>query len=566
MNKPQKNPVIAIGLDAASPALLETWINQGYLKNLSRLRDQGAFTTLRDTDYTNAKTPYYRAETPWTSFLTGCSPQTTGFWGQIKFHEGTYTASEEEECKSGAYDFGEYPPFYAMAGRRSVIFDVPQSRIVDGVDGIQVLAWGAHAPMAQSQSFPDSLLQELIDKHGKHPLLYRDHAETTSPDSLKKLSEGLKQGIARRASICQDLLQREPWDLLLTVFGETHAAEHFTWHVSQPDHPFHTLVDHSEDHLLDIFQAVDQAIGTILEAAPDDAHIVIFSVHSMATNTMDLPSMVFLPELLYRFSFPGKMALASGRASGKPGQPIVRDRKRGWTGEIWSLRHDPQPVRGWLRRNAPTRVYRRLEKVLGIPQDGLVSPDELKAERNTLYWQPTSWYSRQWSKMKAFALPSYSEGLIRINLAGREIAGIVAPEDYESVCNEVCECLYALKDARTGQPMVREIIRTRQSSVDRDPKLPPADLIVLWQDDRPTDVVDSPTCGRIGPVPYARTGSHRAGGFLLVKSPKVPAGFKLPVGQPLDIPPTILSLMDAPVPQHLEGESLLPVLITAGIK
>ncbi len=561
-----KNPVIAIGLDAANSALIETWMNQGYLKNLSRLREQGAFTPLRDSDYTKAKTPYYRAETPWTSFLTGCSPQTTGFWGQIKFYEGTYTAFEEEECKGGAYDFTEYPPFYAQKGRRSVVFDVPQSKIVDGVDGCQILAWGAHAPMARSQSSPEALLQDLIDKHGKHPLLYRDHAETTNLESLKRLAEGLKQGITRRVAICQDLLQREQWDLFLTVFGEIHAAEHFMWHVSQPDHPFHSLTDHSEDYLRDIFQAVDQAIGAILEAAPDPAHIVIFAVHSMATNTTDLPAMVFLPEWLYRFSFPGKMALASGRASSQPGQPIVRSRKRGWTGETWSLRHDPQPVRGFLRRNLPMRVYKRLEKVLGIPQDGLASPDELKAEGNTLYWQPTSWYSRLWPEMKAFALPSYSEGFIRINLAGREPAGIVSPEDYESVCDQICEGLEQLKDARTGQPMVREIIRTRRSALDRDPKLPAADLIVLWQDDRPTDVVDSPEYGRIGPVPHGRTGGHRAGGFLLVKSPKIPAGFQLPVGQLLDIPPTILSLMDAPVPQHLEGESLLPVLATAGIE
>lgn len=56
-----KKPVIAIGLDAADPSLLETWMSQGHLKNLRRLRAQGAYTRLNNLDY-------YRAETPLTTF------------------------------------------------------------------------------------------------------------------------------------------------------------------------------------------------------------------------------------------------------------------------------------------------------------------------------------------------------------------------------------------------------------------------------------------------------------------------------------------------------------------
>src|SRR6476659_2909266 len=96
------NPVIAIGLDAAEPSLLEKWMSQGHLKNLRRLRDQGAYTRLRNLDYCSA-------ETPWTTFLTGCSPQTTGYWSPLKFREGTYAMET-----LAAYDFTEYSPFYAL--------------------------------------------------------------------------------------------------------------------------------------------------------------------------------------------------------------------------------------------------------------------------------------------------------------------------------------------------------------------------------------------------------------------------------------------------------------------
>jgi len=61
--------------------------------------------------------------------------------------------------------------------------------------------------------------------------------------------------------------------------------------------------------------------------------------------------------------------------------------------------------------------------------------------------------------------------------------------------------------------MVQRIIRTRQYATERDRCLD-ADLVVVWQEEHATDVVDSPDLGRIGPVPHHRTGSHRSNGFF----------------------------------------------------
>ena len=61
-----------------------------------------------------------------------------------------------------------------------------------------------------------------------------------------------------------------------------------------------------------MFQAVDGAIQEVVAAAGDDAAVVVFSPQGMESNSMDLPSLVFLPELCYRLSFPGRRALAPG--------------------------------------------------------------------------------------------------------------------------------------------------------------------------------------------------------------------------------------------------------------
>jgi len=548
-----KTPVIAIGLDAADPELLERWMSQGHLQNLRRLRSQGAFARLNNIDY-------YRAETPWTTFLTGCPPEKTGYWAPLKLIPGSYEMMPEVSC----YDFQEYPPFYALGeDYRVAVFDMPQARVAAQANGIQVLAWGAHSPLGPSQSQPASLLQELIDKHGPHPGLHKDHANCMDPAALKRLQTVLETGIARRSAICQDLLQRETWDLFLTMFGETHSAAHYLWHLSQPSHPLYPYfgTQINGDPMLEVFEAVDRAIGEILTKAPENAQVVIFSGHGMDDNVMDLPSTVFLPEFLYRWSFPGRVGLGgTGQPGTPPGPPITGGRAKwgGWLGTVWSFKHEANPIKRFLRRNLPTKIFNRLQPFWGDNASlDLISPYKLIEQSDPLFFQVATWYKSCWPQMKAFALPSFSEGYIRINLEGREPSGIVPLQDYDAVCNELTQALSQLVDARTGKPMVAKVVRTRQTGMESDPKLPDADLVVVWQEEVATDVVESTTLGRIGPFPHFRTGSHRARGFLMVQGPGIAPGTELPAGHALDLAPTVLALMGAPIPDYCEGQPLV---------
>ena len=159
--------------------------------------------------------------------------------------------------------------------------------------------------------------------------------------------------------------------------------------------------------------------------------------------------------------------------------------------------------------------------------------------------------------MKAFALPSYADGAVRINLAGRESRGVVPREQYDQFCAEVAEIIFGLKDARTGRPVVKDVLRARSAATADDPELPEADLIVIWENEPVTDVVEHAALGRIGPVPYLRTGAHRPYGFLNIVGPGIAPGSSLPRGHALDITPTILSLMGAKIPDYLDGKSLV---------
>jgi len=76
-----------------------------------------------------------------------------------------------------------------------------------------------------------------------------------------------------------------------------------------------------------------------------------------------------------------------------------------------------------LRRNTPTKLFNRLEPLFGASQQPDLVSNQLKQQSDYLFYQPAIWYKPFWPQMKAFALPSFSEGYIRINLQGREPEG-----------------------------------------------------------------------------------------------------------------------------------------------
>ena len=395
----------------------------------------------------------------------------------------------------GAYDYAEHPAFHALGeGRRVAAVDVPQTRLSPDVAGPQVVGWGAHEPRQPSCSSPPELFGELVARHGRHPALRKDHATFWNPVAVARLRRALRIGIRRRVAICADLLAREPWDLFVTVFSETHSAGHHLWQLSEATgHPLYR--ERRDDPLLEVFQAVDRAVQEVVAAAGDDAAVVVFSPYGMESAT-ELPSIVFLPELCYRLSFPGRQALGPGGDGPPP--PVLR-RPRALTWERWM----------WGNRDR-------------AGSEGLRPPRDC----GELSYQPAMWYSDLWPRMRAFALPGGVEGYVRVNLAGRERGGIVPADQYEAVCAELEERLHELRDARTGRPIVSEVLRTRSGPHDRALELPDADLVVCWASGA-WDVVDSPAVGRIGPVPFARTGSHVDRGFITVRGPGAAPGSRL---------------------------------------
>ena len=524
--------VTAIGIDGPNMPLLEAWIADGRLPNLAAIAREGA--TAR---YTHPKA--FRNERCWETFLDGRPSQGCG----AVFEPGRYAFRNES-----LQDERPQQPFYALgAGFEVCAFDLP-APLSPQARGLQVAGWGSELNSSVPMSMPPGLLAELTARHGGDPKFERSMAvldqasgrrersfrlpSLYDAEGLCQFRDDLLQAIERRTAICEDLMSRGHWDLFLALYSESHSANHVLWHLGEP---FPVVPEGAPPGhaLLEVCQAIDRGIGRIRRRVPADGRLVVWTIDHTLWNTMDVPSLVLLPELLYRWNFPGARALAAAEAGG-PVPPMRTDYRRHWKHEIWSL----ATAAGAAELEPPARQEER-----GDP----------------LSWHPANWYQPLWRRMKAFALPSVSDGHVRLNVRGREAGGLIEPGDFDRVLDELATLLRSATDPRTGRPLAARVLRTRQAPAD-EPRVPP-DLIVSWDEGRPADALDCPGFGRVGPVPFFRSGGHVAHGtpienLLLACGPGIEAGSSLRAGVLEDLPATLLALAGAPRPPGMTGRSL----------
>ena len=177
----------------------------------------------------------------------------------------------------------------------------------------------------------------------------------------------------------------------------------------------------------------------------------------------------------------------------------------------------------------------------------------------SMSWMPAGLYRPAWPDMQAFALPSFYDGQIRLNLKRRESRGLVDPADYGRRCDEVEGFLRECRDPRTGQAVVDDVIRTAGDPLDRPPSA--CDIVVTW---RGTPLaVSHPRIGTVGPAPFRRAGGHTGGdGFLWLAGRGIAVGTGARAST-FDVVPTLMALLDHRPSPAISGQTLLDVAALA---
>jgi predicted AlkP superfamily phosphohydrolase/phosphomutase len=532
--------VLAIGLDGYEQSLGDELMAAGDLPGLAALRDRSARFLL---DHGAAT----RTGLAWEHASSGRSPEDAGRWSAIDFDIETYQVW---------HDGTSLLPFPATLTARTVVFDPPYCdlRLAPAVRG--VMNWGAHDPGVTEGSRPVELIDEIHRRFGRcpaHECMY--DIAWPSDDRTRAMGDALVRAAEARAAAARWLLAERcrDWDLALVVAGELHSAIEAFWHGVDPTHPLHGLPSAAPagEWLRAVYRATDALVSDLVSSFPDAA-VVAFAMNGMGPNRSDVASMVLLSELLYRHAFRRPLLRVPRRWANAPNATPMLDPNVPWSQAVMTaISQFPEPF-DLARRGAARILPERIKRLLRPSRSGPTRTSD-GAVRLPLDWMPTSLYRRYWPDMPYFALPSFYDGRIRFNVAGRESKGTIRPADYLSACDEVESLVRGCRDVRTGETVVDRVERCGRDPLALGPS--ESDLIIVWRE--AALGFDHPVLGRIGPVPYRRPGGHTGPyGMAYVAGEGVGVG-DYGIRSSFDVVPTIVELLGESLAPGLSGGSLL---------
>jgi len=166
----------------------------------------------------------------------------------------------------------------------------------------------------------------------------------------------------------------------------------------------------------------------------------------------------------------------------------------------------------------------------------------------------------KWNKSKA-AMISGVGASIYLNVKGRQPNGVVAPEQYHKLRDDIVSKLKCLKDKTHGTALIRKIRCPSQASPKPGPSFQLSMPDILLE---PADGVVLRRSTKKGPVwqrgrPDYLQGCHFLDGFVLGAGPAFAKGAFVE-GDLYDIAPTALSACGLPIPCEIEGKPIVELI------
>lgn len=522
-----KPRLLVLGIDAADPLLVQGWTVDGTMPNLARLMRDGA------SGCSGGLEGLYVGST-WPSFYTGVSPATHGHHSLVQLQPGSY-----DYHQVAAGELTKVPPFWehlGAQGRRVAILDVPLTRLSPGLNGVQIVEWGSHDALYGFRAQPPGFQREIARRFGSHPLGPSCDGQRRNAGDYRDFVSRLIRGVKVKGAMTRHVLSLEPWDFTMQVFTEAHCAGHQCWHLHDPGHPaYDGTIAMQVQPMREVYAAIDREIGAIV-SGHEDVPVIVLAAHGM--------SWWFGAQfLLRRILVALGVTVALSEADSAPASRSVADRVA-------------QLLPGWAKD-----LLRPLRDALGPLTGPAGSAPTLGVDAAASQCFPVH--------------NGLAVGGIRLNLAGREPRGKIAPgRAADDFCAGLAGQLLALRDEHSGRALVRSVRRT--ADLYRGAHLGDLpDLLVEWNDDAPTGSAiigngaaatiraHSPELGVIeGTNSYGRSGEHRPRGFFVGRGPGIIPG---PIGREvslLDFAPTFCAMLGAPLP-GAEGTPIAELLPAA---
>lgn len=518
---PKANRVMIIGLDGATWTVIDPWINDGTLPHLARLRQEGSWGNLRST------IPPITAAA-WSTFMTGKRPGKHGVFHFIKlFDDDGSTANSRPELVSGrSIKSSALWDILGYYERRVVLVNIPLTYPPRAVNGVMIT--GLLTPSsAKVFTYPPELSQQIsgdykidLDRFiDKKPFQDDFGAEITAPTLT--LVEEYRQMTEQRLRVTRELMEQEAWDFFMVVFTSPDRMGHYLW----PYHRSPRPDDSPETRQLcqavrDYYIRLDQVVGELAAQAGDETTVIVMSDHGMGpVPTKQLHCNNWLQQHGWL-----KAEAANGVLSASPDS--------------------------WLKRLGLPRdkVGRVVRQIPGLARSRLVKK-AVNSRAAVIDMQQS----------QAYGVPIFFNIMgIRLTLTGTA---------REALRQEIMRKLPEITDPETGQPVVQQVLRGEDyyygSHADNTP-----DIIAIIAPEYGCNYHLSHYSSFVtrrqvvsGPAKHRIDGIFIARGASISSQPSA-----LPHLNIEDVTPTVLHLMELPIPTDLDGRALTEILTPEVLK
>jgi len=508
-------PIFCIGLDGATFDLIKPFIAQGKLPTLHKLMQQGAWSELRST------VPPVTASA-WSSFMTGKNPAAHGLFDFMRRRADSYDlvpVSARERDGKAVWDL------IGASGKRVIVMNVPVTWPPAPVNG--VLITGMLTPRdTLHYTYPPELADELRAAIGEY-IIYSD--EVYSHGRGEIFLRALKHSAEQRVRAAEYLLHHYPADFFMLVFPETDTVSHGLWWAYDPTHHEHDAARAAalRDGILEIYQHIDALLARLLEHLPPSGTVLVMSDHGHG------PVRYFL--------YVNNWLAQRGYLRFKPN--LAAQLKR----VAFQLGLTPRFVYSILLALGLGKLRRTLDK--------------RRAGRGLLKRWFLSFNDVDWTRTRAYSIGYIGE--VHINLKGREPQGIVEPgAEYEHLRDQL------IADLRTlTLPDGTSAIETiwKKEEIYHGAHLDEAPDILFLPRNLETIAFGDFEFGsnKVLEESFGVSSSHRMNGIFIASGAGIKNTGEFRGAQLIDLAPTILHLLDLPVPNDMDGRVLTEILTDA---
>lgn len=488
--------VVAVGLDGATWDLIKPWAENGELPTFRQLMAKGFWGNLKST------TPPL-SPSAWVSIYTGCKPSKHGIFGFVKRKQNSYfyrpITSKDIKVETLWEILSDY-------GLSSIIINALFMYPPRKTNGVIITGLGTPSTEANFV-YPPEYKETILKKFPKYDVDFNEDlllVSTEIKDVIKRIGEVTKEQI----KLTKYLFKNEEWDFLFSIFRALDVIQHYFWE--------------DKKTILKFYKIFDEFLSELLSEFKNDPHheYVLFLVSDHGFGPVE--KYFCVNNWLEQNGF-----LKTIKASRK--LPITAESvkramlKLGMRRLVWKF-----------KRSSLT------EKLLRV------IPSERFGYLNTINWNQTLAYYYEGS-----------DGIININLMGREPSGIVSPENYKEIVEELISKITQVTDPETGEPIVERAYTKEELFNTNDPSLPDVYLQLrkgyraVGYNKLDNSIFAPPIHGKM-----SRPGDHYPGGIFLAYGKDIPNKASENEVHVWDVTPTILGLFGIPPSSHMDGTPL----------